>query len=637
MDPGPGVVGQLFTEFMRQQGAGCAPDPETFARQLADSDLQREFRELVSCFGGVVRRPPAGVAAHVVLAGRYELLSQLGAGGFGKVWLARDQQLDRMVAVKLFDLLAAEPEDVTLYFQHELKALARLQHPGVVAIHAAGDHGGRPFLVMDLVRGRSLADVVADLARSERAADLPLLRKAIGLPCPPGVTDLIGGDYFTTVARITVGILRTLEAAHGAGVLHRDIKPANVMLTGGAQPVVLDFGIASLTDLATGPISERLVGTVNYFAPEQIRTHKIGRSVFTDVYQVGLVLYELLTLRPAFAPQDGYSTIPDRILRGDFVPPCKLVAAIPARLQAICLRAVQHHPEQRFASATAFRQALEQWLQHGTLPAGVEEAAPTSDVSDPGDPQRYAVIETLVRNEFETVQRGYDRFLRCEVDLKRAGPDMLSPQLRQRLRKEAEQLMRVNHPGIARLLNVVQDGGDLVLVLEPIRGAPLAERLHAGQLPVDEVQRLGRSLCDALHELHRAGIVHCCLGPETVWITPEGQPRLASFTFARDMEGSPISAIGLCRTRPHAPSRYLAPEQAEGRRPDARADIFALGCLLFRCLTGRDPEFDGPGAPDPRLLRKELPRALASTVQQCMSAAPAQRLPTAAKLAQALG
>jgi serine/threonine protein kinase len=581
---------------------------------------------------------PVNFGSSTILANRYELLEVLGTGGFGKVWRARDRELGRLVAVKVFHLLAARPRDMEKYFEHERQALARLQHPGVVAIHAAATHEGRPFLVMDLLCGRSLADVVVELSGVARGSpSLEQLSQTMAAPCPPGRPDLVLGSYWETAARITAAILRTLEATHAAGVLHRDIKPSNVMLTGGAHPVLLDFGMASLTDLATGSISDRLIGTVNYLAPEQIRAHRIGRSVLTDIYQVGLTMYELLTLRPAFSPADGISTIPDRILRGDFVRPRQLNAEIPELLEAICLRAVEHHPERRFASATAFREALELWLRTGAVPPGVVEVPLAAEQIDPADPRRYVVQETLIRSAFETVQRARDRFLDCEVVLKRPGPDMLSPNLRQRVRQEAERLMKVRHPAIARLHGVIQDGGDLVLVLDPMRGAPLAERLRAGPLPVAEAQRLGRALCGALTELHRAGIVHCCLGPETVWITPDGEPCLASLTFARDVEGRSSSSLGFYRTRPGAPSTYLAPEQTAGRRPDARADVFALGCLLYRCLTGVDPDLSVWPLVNPRKLRKEVSRAFAATVLRCMNADPTRRFNTAAELAAALG
>jgi serine/threonine protein kinase len=311
---------------------------------------------------------------------------------------------------------------------------------------------------------------------------------------------------------------------------------------------------------------------------------------------------------------------------------------VPPELEAICLRAMQHEPGLRLPTAGAFAGALRQWLADGSLPAGVAPRPVTGDDLDPNDHRgRYEVVETLLRGSFETVQRARDRFLRCDVLLKRAGPGLLSPNLRRHLRNEAARLMRVQHPAVLRLRNVYQDGDDLVLVMDALDGAPLAARLRQGPVPAAEVLRWFATLCDAVDALHQQEIVHCCLGPDTVWLTAGGDVCVTGFTFARDLKGSTISTLGFVRERPEAPApAYVAPEQRNGRRPDARADVFALGCLLYRCLTGRDPDLDGRWPPSARVLKRALPAALAAVVATSTQPAAQQRYNTVRDLAAAL-
>ncbi|WP_329279419.1 serine/threonine-protein kinase [Streptomyces sp. NBC_01451] len=206
-----------------------------------------------------------------VIGGRYEIQGQLGAGGMGRVYEARDLRLDRRVAVKVLPtgLGASAPQD---RFLREARALARISHPNAVAIHDIDVHDDAPYLVMELLEGVDLARLLA-------------LRGAL----PPDL-----------VRSVASGMCSGLAAVHNAGMLHRDVKPSNVHLTREGRVVLQDFGIAHLLDSAQTHLTSTgaVIGTPVYMAPEAIRGDRAGPH--SDLYALGTCMYEMLTGRRAF-------------------------------------------------------------------------------------------------------------------------------------------------------------------------------------------------------------------------------------------------------------------------------------------------------------------------------------------------
>ena len=217
--------------------------------------------------------------------GPYEIVAPLGAGGMGEVYTARDTRLDRTVAVKVLPPDVADDPERRARFEREARAVAALQHPNICTIHDVGvATEGVPFLVMELLPGETL---------QQRLARGPL-----------------DDGEFVEIATALTG---ALDAAHTSGIIHRDIKPANIFLTGHG-PKILDFGLAKAmvhqpvagasmqsTQLADGGLTEHghTVGTVAYMSPEQLRGEDVDAR--TDLFSLGLVLYEMATGRPAFA------------------------------------------------------------------------------------------------------------------------------------------------------------------------------------------------------------------------------------------------------------------------------------------------------------------------------------------------
>jgi serine/threonine protein kinase len=285
--------------------------------------------------------------------GSYEIVAPIDAGGMGEVYRARDGRLEREVAVKVLpgDL---PPHDRVQRFEREAKAAGALNHPNVLTVHDVGTHEGAPYLVTELLSGRTLRDRLS-------VGPLPT-RKAV---------------------EIAVQLARGLSAAHEKGIVHRDLKPANVFLTEDGRAKILDFGLAQLTEPAIGletetrTVGERLtaagtlLGTIAYMSPEQARQQAVDTR--SDVFSLGAVLYEMLGGRRPFVgatPADTLSAIlhkdPPPIETGD--------RSLPASLDRIVRRCLEKEPAERFQSARDIAFALEALSENsGSAP---DSAAP---------------------------------------------------------------------------------------------------------------------------------------------------------------------------------------------------------------------------------------------------------------------
>lgn len=260
-----------------------------------------------------------------VLGGRYELRGVLGRGGMAEVRDGWDIRLDRPVAVKLLHPVFSTQPDNRMRFEVEARAAAALNHPHIVSVHDSGEHAGTPYIVMERLSGRTLADVIA------RG------------PMPQGQVRSILDD-----------VLSALGAAHAAGILHRDIKPANILSSATGDIKVADFGIAKSAGSAH-TMTGQIVGTMAYLSPERIA----GRpaSVADDLYAVGVVGYEALAGRRAF-PQENLGELARVIADGAAPPLAALRPDVDPALAAVIERAMARDPGWRFGSADEMRAAL---------------------------------------------------------------------------------------------------------------------------------------------------------------------------------------------------------------------------------------------------------------------------------------
>jgi tetratricopeptide (TPR) repeat protein len=298
----------------------------------------------------------AAFATHKT-AERYRLERFHARGGMGEVWLAEDAQIGRRIALKR--LRVAEPR-AQERFLHEAQITGQLEHPGIVPLHDLGiGEDGEPFYVMKFVQGRSLKEAIAAFHAAKAAVDWP--------------RDV----EFRRLLEVFVDICRAVAYAHHRGVLHRDIKPDNVMLGSYGEALLLDWGLAKVLgqpdvpgDLSSvyvrpGPATATragdVVGSPAYMSPELATGHADTADQRTDVYLLGATLYEILSGR---APRAGSSQaeLVDLARTKSPAPPRKVNARIPRPLEAICLKAMAHGPDQRYASAAALAEDLERYL-----------------------------------------------------------------------------------------------------------------------------------------------------------------------------------------------------------------------------------------------------------------------------------
>src|SRR5262245_26109315 len=251
--------------------------------------------------------------------GRYRVLRLLGKGGMGAVYLAEDSQLGRRVALKLPSFAAGASAERVERFLREARAAAALHHPHICTLYDAGQQGGRPYLTMAYLEGRPLAEAIDP--------DRPMPQRQ--------------------AAALARKIAEALAHAHERGVVHRDLKPANVMLTAAGEPVVMDFGLAKRLDEADGREAKltrvgAVRGTPEYMAPEQVRgeTDRIGPH--TDIYALGVLLFELLTGQPPYQGQVGL--VMGQILAAPVPSIRELRPDVDERLEAICRGALAKEP-----------------------------------------------------------------------------------------------------------------------------------------------------------------------------------------------------------------------------------------------------------------------------------------------------
>jgi len=293
----------------------------------------------------------------------YAILEKIGAGGMGEVYAAEDIRLGRKVAIKVLPGDMARDADRRMRFQREARAIAALNHPNIVTIHAVEEADGVPFLVMELVEGRSLADKIPS-----------------------------GGMPLSRLFGVAIPLADALATAHKQGITHRDLKPANVMIAADGTVKVLDFGLAKLvtagggTDAATLAASDsrteegRVLGTVAYMSPEQAEGKPVDER--TDIFSLGVLLYEMATGRRPFAGDTSISTI-TAILRDNPPSVTEVNPALPRHLGRIIRLCLAKDPDQRYQSAVDVRNELQSLHQEITSGELTQRAATTARTRPP--------------------------------------------------------------------------------------------------------------------------------------------------------------------------------------------------------------------------------------------------------------
>jgi serine/threonine-protein kinase len=336
------VLDLIYQEVLLREQAGETPRLDDYLRRFPDLGPQLELQfqvegalgasTLVQSGEGVTLRPdglPVPGPSVLPTVPGYEVLGELGRGGMGVVYKARQVRLNRVVALKMILAGTLAGPESCVRFMAEAESVARLHHPHVVQVFACGDHDGRPYFEMEYVPGGSLAE------------------RLDGTPWTP-----------RDAARLVEALARAVQEVHRLGIVHRDLKPANVLLEADGTPKVADFGLAKWLDIESGLTrTDHVLGSPSYMAPEQAMGKAGTVGPAADVYSLGTVLYELLTGRPPFRAATALETL-EQVKSAEPVAPRRLQPKLPRDLETVCLKCLEKDPSRRYPSADELAEDL---------------------------------------------------------------------------------------------------------------------------------------------------------------------------------------------------------------------------------------------------------------------------------------
>jgi serine/threonine protein kinase len=417
-------------DYLALMEVGRQPERKEFVNRYPDI-----AEALAECLAGLdfvhaaapeLSRPPgdAGALGNIPLAlplGDFRLVREIGRGGMGVVYEAEQLSLSRRVALKVLPFAAALDAKQLQRFKNEAQAAAHLHHTNIVPVFGVGCERGVHFYAMQFIEGQTLAALIRQLRHAAGldaaepegcGADAAALPQALASgqlapasrsraeepptgpythlpaqaqappaaatpqPAAPGSTERSTKDpaFFRTVANLGVQAAEALEHAHQLGVVHRDIKPANLLVDAGGRLWVTDFGLAHVQSQVGLTMTGDLVGTLRYMSPEQALAKRVIIDHRTDIYSIGVTLYELLTLQPAFGGNDRQELL-RQIAFEEPRPPRRRNQSMPAELETIVLKAMEKNPGERYATAQQLADDLERflkdepiWAKRPTLP-----------------------------------------------------------------------------------------------------------------------------------------------------------------------------------------------------------------------------------------------------------------------------
>ena len=368
--------------YMEMLDQGNPPSLETYVAE--HSEIAGELRPALEGLAMVHRvgepKPSSMIAPDAEFTakpiGDFQIVGELGRGGMGVVYEAIQLSLGRHVALKVLPFASGLDEVRLQRFRNEAHAAAALHHTNIVPVYAVGCDRGVHFYAMQMIDGQTLADLVEQCATERSAAN------AAKDPPPgePGNTLLVETTlrshtqadrlrFYRSMVRMTVQAAWAIDYAHGYGVVHRDIKPANLLLDSASKIWVTDFGLAQV-QAADSPLTRSgdPMGTLRYMSPEQASGNRTGLDHRTDIYSLGVTLYELLTLQPAISGE-GYREMLNRVAEHEPPSPKSVDPALPIELDTIVRKAIAKSPSDRYTTARAFAEDLQSWLDDKPIKA----------------------------------------------------------------------------------------------------------------------------------------------------------------------------------------------------------------------------------------------------------------------------
>jgi eukaryotic-like serine/threonine-protein kinase len=549
--------------------------------------------------------------------GRYILVQHLARGGMGDLHLALTGEagFQRLCVVKQLLPHLVDDESVQR-FVDEATVMVKLGHGNLVPVLESGCVDGNYFLAMDYVEGQNLRGIWRALLDQGRSFPLNLALHV--------VKEICRGLHYTH----TFGDL---------GLVHRDVSPPNVLVSYAGEVKLADFGLAVSATRLQRTSPGVLLGKLAYMAPEQARGERVDARV--DIFATGVILWELITNRRLFAPQETLVEDLERAVNPTIEPPTRVNAALPPALDLVARRALAVSRDERYGHAEDLRRDLamvlaeidpttdaaalqrflvdligegvaterarrERLLQ--TMAPRVEQllagSSPTGRPAASGDGAPLAsgtILDGKYRIErllgeggmgrvYQAVHLGIGRDVALKV-LMREFNEMAD--VVARFRREAWAANRIQHANIVEILDSGATGdGQLYYAMEYLVGTDLGEVIHReGKLKAERAIRIAVQICEGLAAAHDADVIHRDLKPENVFIVarPDAPEfvKIVDFGIAHMPGGKEITLPGLAMGTPE----YMSPEQAENRDYDHRADIYSMGVVLYEMLTGTVP------------------------------------------------
>jgi eukaryotic-like serine/threonine-protein kinase len=396
---------ELLDEIRERLQAGEPVDVQAYAEAHPEyaerlEQLLPAMRVMASLGESGASVPPSESDTDFIpgVLGDFRILREIGRGGMGVVYEAEQISLRRRVALKILPFAGALDARRLQRFQNEAQAAACLHHTNIVPVFGIGCERSVHFYAMQYIEGQTLAAVIRELRRNtglagkdedepvesaapSKPANAPAKNEACTVPYVPHAeapraaaadttpraglsteTSIQTRDYFRTVATLGIQAAEALEHAHETGVVHRDIKPANLMINSRGKLWITDFGLASCEHQAGLTMTGDLLGTLRYMSPEQALANRVTVDQRTDIYSLGVTLYELLTLEAPFGGRNRQELL-RQIAFEEPRPPRRLNKAIPQELEIIILKAMEKNPADRYASAKGMADDLRHWLE----------------------------------------------------------------------------------------------------------------------------------------------------------------------------------------------------------------------------------------------------------------------------------
>jgi serine/threonine protein kinase len=531
------------------------------------------------------------------LGGRFDLLDGVGVGGGAVVVRARDRQLHRLVAVKL---LRSRDADIRRRFAQESEVLAGLDHPAIVRVLAHDSEGDEPYTVLELIEGPDLCEHLT------RSGPLP----------------------WRQVIEIGVQITGALDVVHRHGLIHRDVKPANIMLDADGRVKLIDFGIVRINEnyrVPTGAVPRRhtdmgkALGTPGYLPLE---AGLVPPNPSFDVFGLGATLYQLLT-----------GKLPDEPLLPlrEAHPGCDA----PDDLELVLAAALALEPEDRTQSAAELGRALE-----AVRAAHPERGTPSARIDG-----RYELIGLAGTGAKADAYLAVHRAVGHDVVLKFLRSS--APEDTLRFAREAKILNTFDHPSLTRFYDYAPEAERPYIAMAHAPGRPASRLCSPPRLKPAEVAAVGVKLAEVLAVVHARGVLHRDINASNVLIDERGAVTLIDFGCSELVENFYDVPAGERRylTPPEArvsipdggigALAWSAPEVRAGKGWSDKSDVYSMGHLLFRLLTGKVPTKGADPPTSPLALASACPEDLASAIMSALRVDP-QRRPSAAEFAQTL-